>query len=590
MLRHSLFMLRRSFMSRNLMSRWHVRGARFRQTGLLLSMIVALAFSLAPFAHAQDLDEEDGHDSHARIVRISYVEGEVRLDNGHGYESATMNVPLTERSWLQTGSDGWAEVQLEDGSLIRLAPNTVIAFTQLARASSGGTLTTVDIDQGEAEFKVLKHDDSEFNVTVKRSTIALTHTGSFRVTSTNANPLEVAVLKGEVAVSETESGGEVSVKKNETFVLDPNDVARYALDKGVETDALDEWSKQRDDYLSTYASARSGYIQSPYQYGASDLNYYGQYYDAPGYGSVWQPYNVGLGWDPFSNGYWSYSPGFGYTWVSSYPWGWMPYRYGQWVFVNGRGWCWAPGGWNRWYSRPRLAHAPPGFRPPAPPNDRRIVDRGPGRNHPGTPAGTPGPVTRSSGPGGGRAVDQDGVNHTLGRPNGDRGGRRVLTNDDVARVPRTDGPPPQPKPNVDGDHAGGDRRSVDSDRTPNVVNQQPSRGAGDRGGDFNRSRDDRQGPREPVTRSNNQGTPAAPQPERQHNPPPAAYTPPPQRQPEHQYTPPPQPAVHQQAPPPPPVVHQSAPPPVAAPVQRQSAPPPESHVRSSDDGSRGRPK
>ncbi len=92
MLRHSLFMLRRPFMLRNSMSRWHLR-----KTGLLLSMIFTLVFSLAPLSHAQDFDDEDGHDSQARIVRISYVEGEVRLDNGHGYESATMNVPLVRR-------------------------------------------------------------------------------------------------------------------------------------------------------------------------------------------------------------------------------------------------------------------------------------------------------------------------------------------------------------------------------------------------------------------------------------------------------------------------------------------------------------
>jgi hypothetical protein len=578
MLRHNLVMLRQSLMLRNSMS--------FRKTGLLLSMIFALVFSLAPISHAQDADDEDGHDSQARIVRISYVDGDVRLDNGHGYESATMNVPLTERNWLQTGSDGWAEVQLEDGSLIRLAPDTVIAFTQLARASSGGTLTTVDLDQGEAEFKMLKHDDSDFNVTVKKSTIALTQSGLFRVTSTNANPLEVAVWKGEVGVSDTENGGEVAVKKNETFVLDPSDVSRYALDKGTETDDLDQWSKQRDDSLSTYASARAGYMQSPYQYGASDLNYYGQYYDAPGYGSVWQPNNVSMGWDPFSNGYWSYSPGFGYTWVSSYPWGWMPYRYGQWVFVNGRGWCWAPGGWNRWYSRPRLANAPPGFRPPVPPADGRIVERRPDRIHPETPIGGR-PGGRPTGPIGGRVGDRDGDNHNVGRSNGYRSDRRVFTNDDVARVPRTDGPAPQPKPDVNGDHRDRDQRPVNGDRNPKVVDQQPARGAGDRGSDFNRSRDDHQVPREPIKRSNNEGTPAVTQPERQHNPPPQSYTPPPQRQPEHQYNPPPQPApVHQQAAPPP-VVHQSAPPSAAAPVQRQAAPPPESHARSSDEGSHG---
>lgn len=572
-------MLRHSFMSRNPMSRWHLR-----KTGLLLSVIFTLVFSLAPLAHAQDFEDEDGHDSQARIVRISYVEGDVRLDNGHGYESATMNVPLTERNWLQTGSDGWAEVQLEDGSLIRLAPDTVIAFTQLARASSGGTLTTVDIDQGEAEFKILKHDDSDFNVTVRKNTIALTHSGLFRVTSSNSNPLEVAVFKGEVGVSDTDNGGEVAVKKNETFVLDPGDLTRYALDKGVDSDNLDQWSKERDDALSTYASAGSGYTQSPYQYGASDLNYYGQYYDVPGYGEVWQPNNVGLGWDPFSNGYWSYSPGFGYTWVSSYPWGWMPYRYGQWIFVNGRGWCWEPGGWNRWYSRPRLGHAPPGFHAPVPPADRRVVDGGPGRNHPGPPAGNGGSGGRNVGPVAGRVGDRDGDNRNEGHPNGNKGDRRVYTNDDVARVPRTDNPPPQPKPDVNNDHG-----RVDGDHNPKVVDQQPTRGSGDRGGDFNRSRDNHQPTPEPVRRSNNDGNPGPT--ERQHNPPPQAFTPAPSRQPEHNiYTPPPQPApVHQQpAPPPPPAVHQSAPPPAAAPVQRQSAPPPESHVRSSDEGSRGR--
>lgn len=560
-----------SFVSQNPVNR------RLRRAGLL-AIIFALVFSLAPLSRAQDY-EDDGHDSQARIVRISYVEGDVRLDTGHGYESATMNVPLTERDWLQTGHDGWAEVQLEDGSLIRLAPDTVIAFTQLARASSGATLTTVDLDQGEAEFKITQHNDGDFNVTVKKNTIALTRSSSFRVTSTNADPLEVAVLKGEVGVSDTDNGGEVAVKKNETFVLDPNDVARYALDKGVDADDLDQWSQQRDDFLSTYASAGPGYAQSPYQYGASDLNYYGQYYDVPGYGEVWQPNNVGYNWDPFSNGYWSYSPGFGYTWVSSYPWGWMPYRYGRWVFVNGRGWCWAPGGWNRWYSRPRLVNAPPGFHAPIPPADRRIVDRGPMRNRPEPPVGNVGGKT--GGLIGGRPVDHDGDIHALDRSNGDRGDRRVYTNDDVARVPRTDNPPPQPKPDVNND-----RGRVDGDRNPKVVDQQPARDTGDRRGDFNRSRDNHQPTPEPVRRTNNDGNPGPT--ERQHNPPPQTFTPSPQRPIEHNTYTPPAPAVHQQAPPPSPVVHQPAP--QLAPAVHQPAPPPESHFRSSDEGSRGRPR
>jgi len=575
-------------MPRSSMRRWILAGNQIRKSGLLLSILFTLVFSLAPLAHAQDSDEDDGHDSHARIVRISYVEGEVRLDTGHGYESVTMNVPVTEHNWLQTRSNGWAEIQMEDGSIIRMSPDTIIAFTELGRSSSGGTITTVDLDQGEAEFKIIRHDDSDFQVTVKNKTITLAQSGSFRITSTNANPMEIAVWKGEVGVRDPESGGEVAVRKNETFVLDPSDVTRYALDKGAEADDLDQWSKQRDDYLSTYAGGRN-YTQSPYQYGAGDLNYYGQYYDVPEYGNVWQPNGVGVGWDPFSNGYWSYSPGFGYTWVSSYPWGWMPYRYGRWVFINGRGWCWAPGGWNRWYSRPRLANAPPGFHAPLPPADRRVVVGAPGQVvRPGRQVGNGGTGGRSAGSlergsGGSRLGNRDGDNRATGNQGINRGNKRVLTNDDVqATVPRTD-VPAQPPVEADGK----------PDHQPKITGQEPAGGVGgSHGRETGHFGGDRE-PRAPVSRSND--APATPpsQPSRQSGPPPQSYSPP-NRQPERSYTPPPQqsapPAPHAAPPsPPPPAVHQQSAPPAAAPAQHQSSPPPASRSQS-DDSSRGRPK
>jgi hypothetical protein len=530
---------------------------------------------------------DEAQDSHARIVRISFVDGQVRIDRGQGYESATMNTPVTEGNWIQTRSDGWAEVQLEDGSLIRMAPDTVIAITQLSRLVSGGAVSTIDLDQGEAEFKVAKHDDGEFQVTVKNKTIVLAHSSSFRVTSTNANPLEVVVWKGEVGVRDSESGGEVAVKKNETFALDPMDVARYALDQGAEADQLDEWGRQRDEALSAYASASRGSFQSPYQYGTGDLNYYGQYFDAPGYGTVWQPAGVGLGWDPFSNGYWVYSPGFGYTWVSAYPWGWLPYRYGNWVYVNHHGWCWVPGGWSRWHTGPRWTNAPPGFRPPAPPVNGKIVIGGaPGGRVivPGKPWDRGGPSGRSSGPGG-RVANRDGDDHGGARTN-----PRVFTNDDVqGRVPRTDVPATQPS-------ASG---AVTTDHTPKVVQQQPAppRGAvrqsepggvwGDRPPrpsaiDRNVDRNPESFPRVENTRPAEVPRTSNPAPAPQHVSPPASpvrqqqYTPPPQPAPARQYTPPPAPAP----------VHQA--PPASAPI-RQSSPPPESHAPANE-GTHGRPK
>ena len=108
-------------------------------------------------------------------------------------------------------------------------------------------------------------------------------------------------------------------------------------------------------------------------YGLQDLNYYGDYSYAPGYGYVWQPYGFAgsmVGWSPYSNGAWSFVPGFGYTWASGYPWGWLPYHYGSWAFIGGGvGWAWLPGGYpGRWYmnnfqTTPVIAKPPAGWQP-----------------------------------------------------------------------------------------------------------------------------------------------------------------------------------------------------------------------------------
>ena len=527
-------------MPRHSMRRWVPNGKVIRKSGLLLSLFCTLIFSFTSISRAQDSGDEDGFYSHARIVRISYVQGEVRLDSGLGYENVTMNVPVMEHNRLQTFSDGWAEVQMEDGSIVRLAPDTMIYFTELGRSLSGGTSTTIDLDQGEAEFKILKHNGSDFQVTVNNKTIALANPGIFRLTSTNDDPLELAVWKGDLSVHDGESGENVAVRKNETFVLDPADPTRYALNQGAEGDELDQWSKDRDSSLNAYAANHS--MQSPYQYGASDLNYYGQYSNDPEYGNVWQPNGVGMDWDPYSNGYYA-NTGFGPTWVSAYPWGWMPFRYGRWVFISGRGWCWAPGGWNQWNRGPRFAKAPPGFHPPAPPANSKIAGRTPGQPiHPGEIVGK------------------------------SPGSRRVFTNDEVQTVP-THRDSATTRPAV-----------VDAERNEKSFTQTGTNGTGAQNGTDRVSEDRVSEDRLPphgMSRSNE--PPTVSRPVRQPAPPQSASS-----EPVHEHTAPAQaPVVHQ---PSPPAVHQSAPPGGSAPPQHQSSSPPPAAPSSSSDATRNKNK
>jgi hypothetical protein len=119
-----------------------------------------------------------------------------------------------------------------------------------------------------------------------------------------------------------------------------------------------------------------------------DLSYYGNYMSVPGYGTVWQPYFLDASWSPFQDGGWVFYPGYGYMWVSAYPWGWMPYRYGNWAFVPGFGWVWQPGYWNSWYAVPRVVNPPVRAAIPQPPVRTKgtvMVGRGLTVNPPSAP-------------------------------------------------------------------------------------------------------------------------------------------------------------------------------------------------------------
>src|SRR5689334_4207025 len=109
-----------------------------RHQFLLALLLIFALCALVPFSYA---------DSQARIVRLSYVEGDVRLahQGSIGFENATLNVPIVEGDQLRAGSDGWAEVEFEDSSTIRVSPGTTLIFSELRLLPSGGTATSIDV-------------------------------------------------------------------------------------------------------------------------------------------------------------------------------------------------------------------------------------------------------------------------------------------------------------------------------------------------------------------------------------------------------------------------------------------------------------
>ncbi|HKW19239.1 MAG TPA: FecR family protein [Terriglobales bacterium] len=298
-------------------------------------------------------------DSHVRIVRLSYIDGGVQVSRAdtHEYQKAMTNLPIAEGMKLRTADDGKAEVEFEDGSTLHIVPDSIVEFSQLSLRDSGSKVTGVEVTRGTAYLNFTGMKDDEFSVQFGKEKIELHRAAHLRVDLGYQND-SVAVFKGVIQVDGP--NGAVELKKNQTLNFDASENGGYKLAKNIRDEPWDDWDDQQNQYHDRYAKAYSSY--SPYAYGSADLSYYGSFFNYPGYGILWQPYFAGIGWDPFMDGAWMFYPGWGYGWVSGYPWGWTPYHYGTWTFLAGRGWAWQPGGtWNPWYRQPLVANAPKGF-------------------------------------------------------------------------------------------------------------------------------------------------------------------------------------------------------------------------------------
>ena len=318
-------------------------------------------------------------DSSVRIVRLSDVQGTVQIDRGtgQGFEKAFLNMPVTEGVKLKTGNDGRAEVEFEDNTVVHLVPDSALQFTDLSLRDSGAKVSTIDLESGEAYVNFTGKKDDEFTVTFKHEKTTLTRAAHFRVRA-DENTAELAVFDGDVQVNGP--AGEVKLSKKQTATFDLSNNDQYTVAKKVEQDPFDAWDKHEQEYHQRYEASNS--YGSPYSYGLSDLNYYGNYMTVPGYGMCWQPYFTGMGWNPYMDGAWMLYPGFGYSWVSAYPWGWTPYHYGSWVFLPAYGWVWQPGNnWVAWNRLPPVINAPHNYIPPRPPTINQpsmvAVGRGP---------------------------------------------------------------------------------------------------------------------------------------------------------------------------------------------------------------------
>ncbi len=323
-----------------------------------------------------DAQASSAEQSSIRTVRLSDVEGQVQVFQGDqlAFSQAQPNMPAVEGMRFVTGDNGRLEIEFEDGSVARVVPNSSIRLTRLERNPDGPTLTQIDALTGLSYYE-LNGRGGQVSVHFGPDAAIPQDDAVFRV-SLDAVPNELAVMHGSVHVTDGQNVS-VDIHPSQTFQDDPEQPGQFNVAQSVAADSWDQWNSDRDEALAqlqaseTTARASAG---DPDDAAWNDLDYYGSWYNLPGYGQVWAPNGVDASWDPFGAGYWGYYPAFGYTWISGYPWGWWPYHCGAWDFASGWGWLWIPGncGWGYygagWFPWATVWSVPPGYRPPLRPH------------------------------------------------------------------------------------------------------------------------------------------------------------------------------------------------------------------------------
>lgn len=298
--------------------------------------------------------------SHARIVRLSLIQGDVRyarsfhddpLAEGNAtWEQAALNLPLREGYVLATGS-GRAAVEFESGGMAFLSGNTVVEFYDLSM-HDGGRITRLVLRQGSASFYVNPTSGDYFSVTGGDFTVEASGRTTFRVDNFDDGST-VKVERGSAAVLRNDHS--TPLEKGQSLSVPAGNASDLVIGRAAENDDFDRWVSGRIESEVAALNSSTQFVNSPYYTaGFADLYTYGSWFSMGGFGNCWRPFGAGLGWSPFAFGDWYTDPVFGPTFVGSAQWGWLPYHYGGWISSPMYGWCWNPVGFG--FGRPVKWH------------------------------------------------------------------------------------------------------------------------------------------------------------------------------------------------------------------------------------------
>jgi len=273
-----------------------------------------------------------GADPPTRVARLGYTSGEVSLSPAgeDDWVLATVNRPLItgDRLWV----DGRARAELQVGSaVIRMSGSTSVTLLNL-----DDRITQLQLAQGTLNVRVRRLDANDvFEVDTPNLAYLIRQPGEYRIdVDPTGNSTTVVVRNGQAEVYGERAAYVINTQQAYRFA--GPDLRNYDYIEVPRADEFDRWSSERD---------RRGAVSARYVsrdvIGYEDLDEYGSWRAAEGYGNVWIP-RVAAGWVPYRDGHWAWIEPWGWTWVDYAPWGFAVSHYGRWANIHGT-WGWVPG-------------------------------------------------------------------------------------------------------------------------------------------------------------------------------------------------------------------------------------------------------
>ena len=228
----------------------------------------------------------------AKSGTLSWTEGAVFLDGQAIETSATKFPDIKENSVLRTAA-GRAEILLTPGSVMHIGENT--SFRMITKRLID---TRLELLTGSAVLNIAEaNKDTNITLVCKSGTVALARAGHYRF---DTEPARVKVFAGQADVQVGDN--HVEVGSGKMLDLSGQLATAEKFDK-EDTDALDNWSRRRDEVIAmaNVSSAKSvyngyGFVGSG---GAWTWNpYFGLYTYIPGTGRFCDPYYGFCYWSP----------------------------------------------------------------------------------------------------------------------------------------------------------------------------------------------------------------------------------------------------------------------------------------------------